>query len=97
MIYVAVKHRHKSSQALTQLAASISNEFKDFNHHFYTHVNANNWQFYPMWWIKNTRFIGYNYTILTHNVQVLVLGIVWQIWDFCSSLIGMAPPSAATS
>ncbi len=47
MIYVAVKHRHKSSQALTQLAASISNEFKDFNHHFYTHVNANNLAILP--------------------------------------------------
>lgn len=46
-IYLAIKHGKKDHQALIDLAEQLPNLVRDFDDHFYIHVNANNLAILP--------------------------------------------------
>lgn len=46
-IYLAIKHAQKDHQALIDLAAQLPKLVRDFDAHFYVHVNANNLAILP--------------------------------------------------
>ena len=46
-IYLAIKHAQKDHQALIDLAEQLPNLVRDFDDHFYMHVNANNLAILP--------------------------------------------------
>ncbi len=46
-IYLAIKHAQKDHQALIELAAQLPKLIRDFDKHFYVHVNANNLAILP--------------------------------------------------
>ena len=46
-IYLAIKHAQKDHQALIELANKLPSLIRDFNQHFYVHVNANNLAILP--------------------------------------------------
>lgn len=46
-IYLAIKHAQKDHQALIELAARLPTLIRDFDKHFYVHVNANNLAILP--------------------------------------------------
>lgn len=47
IIYLAIKHAQKDHQALVELAAKLPTLIRDFDKHFYVHVNANNLAILP--------------------------------------------------
>ncbi len=47
IIYLAIKHAQKDHQALIALAAQLPKLVRDFDEHFYVHVNANNLAILP--------------------------------------------------
>lgn len=47
IIYLAIKHAKKDHQALVALAVQLPNLIRDFDEHFYVHVNANNLAILP--------------------------------------------------
>nr|WP_317198570.1 HAD hydrolase family protein [uncultured Psychrobacter sp.] len=46
-IYLAIKHAKKDHQALIELAKKLPTLIRDFERHFYVHVNANNLAILP--------------------------------------------------
>ena len=46
-IYLAIKHAQKDHQALIELANKLPSLIRDFDQHFYVHVNANNLAILP--------------------------------------------------
>ncbi len=46
-IYLAIKHAQKDHQALIELANKLPSLVRDFDQHFYVHVNANNLAILP--------------------------------------------------
>ncbi len=47
IIYLAIKHAQKDHQALIDLAQQLPSLIRDFDQHFYVHVNANNLAILP--------------------------------------------------
>ncbi|MBE0445566.1 HAD hydrolase family protein [Psychrobacter sp. FME5] len=47
IIYLAIKHAQKDHQALIALAEKLPTLIRDFDEHFYVHVNANNLAILP--------------------------------------------------
>lgn len=47
IIYLAIKHAQKDHQALIELANKLPTLVRDFDQHFYVHVNANNLAILP--------------------------------------------------